>query len=268
MVLFDVLIFSAAFIIIYLYWNTPSELPIQETSARPKKSEGFTDKSVTATHTISNISMCPGMSKSFVAKNGDNHCCEGNPAGTDCEGITICTLSSTDKNNQKYPSCVKYLQDYYARKGLTVCPRSLPNYFEDDSGRRFCTNSRLNSSMNGPYSSSAEKCTVGGKGYMDTNSCEVRVALDRMPCPSPGCTKQPLNTRNESVILMAHFNDLSGIKHTCYDKESLFRLWENIYGPDWKAKTSHINPDRNILFCDVAKKYYIDKTLSKNQIDV
>jgi len=265
MVIFDVLIFSAAFIIIYLYWNTPSELPIKETSPRPKRAEGFTDSTV-ATTTVANISMCPGTSKSFVAKNGDNLCCEGNPAGTDCEGITICTLSSTDSN--KYPSCVKYLQDYYARKGREVCPRSLPNYFEDDTGKRFCTDSRLNAYLNGPYNSSAEKCTIGSKGYMDAKSCEVRVALDRMSCPSPGCTKQPIGMANEPVILMAHFNDSTGIKHSCYDKDSILRFWEKVFGPDWKAKTSHINPDRNILFCDIAKKYYIDKTLSKNQIDI
>lgn len=260
MVAFEILIFTAAIVVIYLYWN--SAVDISQSSEKPSKTkEGFT-----ATE-LSNISMCPLQTKAYVAKNGDNLCCEGNPNGTDCEGKVACTLSSM--NSKEYPSCYKYLSDYYARKSRDVCPRSYPNYYEDDKGRGFCTSSPLNAQLSaGP---SAPRCSVGGKGLLDPESCEVRLALDKMQCPSAGCSKSAFAPRNDKaypVILQANFTDSMRITRNCYDKNSVINFWRSIFGEEWKSRTSFINPDRNIMFCDVAKKYFIDKTLQKKDIDV
>jgi hypothetical protein len=265
MIIFETLVLTAAFIVVYLYWNTSFELPGTDTNSKQdsKSKEGFIDLGNSG---IANISMCPGTSKSYTAKNGDTLCCEGNPAGTDCEGKTICTLSST--GSRTHPSCAEYLKSYYAAKGKQVCPRSLPQYYEDENSRAFCTNGLLNQELNAPANKAAEQCSIGGGGMKDPKSCEVRVALDRMQCPAPGCQKFAQAFGNEPVVLMANFRDSSLMTHTCYDKDSLFHLWRDILGPDWRAKLSHIDFEHNINFCDVAKKYYIDKTLSRNKIQV
>ena len=256
MMIFEVLIFAAAIVVVYLYWNTPSNdiinTPVKETF------QGYM---------VQNISMCPGQSKAFVGKNGDNLCCDGNPNGTDCEGKTICTLSSV--NSKENPSCFVYLRDLYEKKGRSQCPRTIPNYYEDDNGRGFCTVANLNSQLNGPSERNAEKCTVGGKGMSDPTSCEVQVALDKMPCPSRGCSKSAiLPQKNKPVVFQAHFRDSGNITRSCYDTNSVVNFWRSTLGDEWSSKTSHINPDRNIMFCSVAKKYFIDKTLTKKDIDI
>lgn len=256
MIIFDVLIFSAAIVVIYLYWSTSSNDSIQTTVK--EKFEGSI---------IQNISMCPGQSKAFVGKNGDNLCCDGNPNGTDCEGKVICTLSSV--NSKENPSCFVYLKDLYEKKGRTLCPRRIPNYYEDDNGRGFCTISRLNSQLNGPSERNAEKCTVGGKGMVDPTSCEVQIALDKMTCPSRGCKKTVFSPqKNKPLVFQAHFTDSGNITRSCYDTNSVVNFWRSTLGDDWSSKTSYINPDRNIMFCSVAKKYFIDKTLTKKDVDI
>lgn len=262
MIVFETIVFSAAFIVIYLYWNTSFALPFS--LSPPRSEEGFLDTGVQ--ETVANITMCPGISKSYTAKNGDTLCCEGNPAGTDCEGKTLCTLSST--GTKQHPSCAEYLKASYAQKAKNVCPRSLPSYYEDDTGRSFCTNGTLNQELNAPNKTSAERCSIGQGGMNDPNSCEARVALDRMECPKSGCKKVAQAFGKEPVTLMATFRDSSGITRTCYDKDSLMNVWRETLGPDWRAKRSNIDFDANIMFCDVAKKYYIDKTLSRSKIQI
>ena len=273
MFIFEILVFSAAFIVIYLYWNTYPTAPVELTVA--EKKEGFSDvksrqarsSSSHSDNTIQNISMCPGISKSYVGKNGDSLCCEGNPAGTECEGKIICTLSST--NSKEHQSCAAYLVDLYKKKGWELCPRSIPNYFLDPRGKAFCTKSQLNNQLNGPQEASALKCNIGGNGMMDPQSCEVRLALDKMPCPSPGCQKDAfLVQQGTPVIMYANFKDSAQIQHFCYDTNSLISFWRSIFGDEWKSRTSHINPDRNIMFCDIAKRYFVDKTIQKKDIDI
>lgn len=291
MFIFEILIFSAAVILIYLYWNTYSFIPsnlgpggerrmlgpggerrmLGPGGERRKGEEGFADLGGSGSGSgnsqpTQNISMCPGISKSFVGKNGDNLCCEGNPAGTECEGKVICTLSST--NSKTNPSCAAYLFELYRKKGVEFCPKSIPNYFIDAKGRAFCTASRINNQLNGPQEASALKCSIGGKGMSDPESCEVRLALDKMPCPSPGCKKSAFSYRGGgTVILYVNFSDAAQIQHMCYDRASVIRGWRDTFGEEWKSKVS-INPDRNIMFCDVAKKYYIDKTIQKKDVDI
>jgi len=340
MLIFEVLIFAAAIVVVYLYWSSAidiSQAPVDsyiaktaetQTSATTKTKEGFVDADDTNIN-LPNISMCPNTSKAYVAKNGDNLCCDGNPNGTGCEGKTICTISAS--TNNKIPSCAAYLLNLYKKKSINFCPKELPNYYEDNSitsssedcigypspdrsirlfskedctikldgnwyssgecmrkeggsfswdmrnknttclGKKgaFCTRSPLNSALNGPANTNAERCTVGAGGIFDNNSCEVRLALNKMKCPSPDCSKDALKfTENNPVVLTVHFKDSSGISRTCYDTTSMIQYWQNLYGGEWKSKTSHINPDRNIMFCNVAKKYYIDKTVQKKDIDI
>ena len=222
--------------------------------------EGFSSQ-------LPNISMCPSQSRSFVGKNGDDLCCDGNPAGTSCEGKIICTLSST--SGKDHPSCAEYLEEYYRKKGREVCIRSLPNYYEDVNGKGFCTNSRLNLELNGPTNKNADKCSVGDRNMTNPESCDVKRALERMPCPSRNCKKIALEEgRGLPVIFQATFRDSSNITRSCYDTNSVQNFWHTIFGEEWKSKTSHINPDRNIIFCEVAKKYYVDKSIDKSQVDL
>uniref|UniRef100_A0A6C0IBX7 Uncharacterized protein n=1 Tax=viral metagenome TaxID=1070528 RepID=A0A6C0IBX7_9ZZZZ len=256
MLIFDVLVFSATIVVLYLWWN--STLDIALDSVPPVVKEGFT----TANGTVNNISMCPLSSKSYIDKTGDTLCCDGNVNGIECEGKTICTMSSL--NSKDYEACSTYLASYYARKGKELCPSHLSSYYEN-KGVSFCTNGSLAPTMDAPMSHTQRKCKVAG-GYTDATSCEIELELEKFVCPSPQCQKTALP--GNPVLLSASFKDLMGIYHSCYEDKSIFRYLAAIFGPDWKAKSSWLNPDRNVIFCSIAKKYFIDKTLQKNQIDI
>jgi len=258
MVIFDILVFSATIVVLYLWWT--STLDITLDSVPPVVKEGFT----TATGTVNNISMCPLSSKSYIDKTGDTLCCDGNVNGMECEGKTICTMSSL--NSKDNEACSTYLANYYARKGKEMCPSQLPSYYENKD-ISFCTNGALSPTMDAPMFQTQRKCKVAG-GYTDPISCEIELELEKFVCPSANCQKSALPTWGNPVLLTANFKDLMGMPHSCYEDKSVFRYLAAIAGPDWKARYSWLNPDRNILFCNVAKKYFIDKTLQKNQIDI
>ena len=257
MVIFDILVFSATIVVLYLWWT--STLDITLDSVPPVK-EGFT----TTTGTVNNISMCPLSSKSYVDKTGNTLCCDGNVNGMECEGDTICTMSSL--NSKDHEACSTYLANYYARKGKELCPSQLPSYYEN-AGKGFCTNGSLAPTMDAPMFQTQRKCKVAG-GYTDPISCEIELELEKFACISANCQKSALPTGGNPVLLTASFTDSMGMHHSCYEEQSVFRYLAAIGGPDWKARFSWLNPDRNILFCNVAKKYFIDKTLQKNQIDI
>jgi hypothetical protein len=52
--------------------------------------------------------------------------------------------------------------------------------------------------------------------------------------------------------------------HTAYSKKSVVR-YLNIVRPGWEKD---INIDRKIWNADVAKKFFIDRTISKDDIDI
>lgn len=336
MVLFEILIFAVAMVVIYIWWRNLSDMYIEDSTISKNNKENFKEG---FNDILSNLKMCPLTSKSYISKAGDTLCCEGNINGVDCEGKTICTLSST--NSTTTPSCSKYLQDYYTRKGNEVCPKSMSTYFV--SGNiDFCTKGPRNSSMDGPLQPTQETCKVKGD-FSDKTSCEVVKALEMFKCPSgttvgkisenvpevcgtlgkasPGATSANpgirIYTKDECdrlggnffkgeclrknggsysaicrglnipssttitcekhaiqyggktpVLLVSNFNDVQGMPHSCYEDNSIFRYLEAVGGVDWKSKYSWLNPDRNILFCSVAKKYFVDKTMGKDDIDI
>jgi len=269
MFIFELLVFSAVIVLIYLYWDASFNIPheIQDGKNHKNTKEGFTNNTTLTPQSLPNITMCPAPTKSFVQKNGDTLCCDGNPAGTECEGTTVCTLSSTTSKNM--PSCATYLMDLYIKRGAQLCPKTIPNYYINNSGKALCTVSKLNNELNGPNDLSADKCTISAGKMKDPDSCEVKVALDKMPCPSRGCKKVANSFgANHPVVLSANFKDSMNIMHNCYDTNSAIGYLRSIFGEEWKSKLSHINIDRNIMFCNVAKKYFIDKTLTKKDIDI
>jgi len=260
MLIFDVLIISATIVVLYLWWKSTLDITLDAEPKVPTTTkEGFT-----GTPTIKNISMCPLSSKSYIAKTGDTLCCDGNVNGMECEGKTICTLSSL--NSKDHEACSTFMKSYYAKKSKELCPKSLYSYYENE-GIGFCTNGELAATMDMPLFQTQRKCKVIG-GYTDPNSCEIELELEKFACPSPKCQKTALSTGGYPVLLTSSFKDAMGMHHSCYEDKSVFRYLAAIGGPDWKARFSWLNPDRNILFCGVAKKYFIDKTLQKNQIDI
>ena len=66
------------------------------------------------------------------------------------------------------------------------------------------------------------------------------------------------------LLLIVNFADSQGMPHTAYSKKSVVRYLNAVW-PTW---TQQINIDRMIWNADVAKKFYIDKTITKDDIDL
>jgi hypothetical protein len=62
---------------------------------------------------------------------------------------------------------------------------------------------------------------------------------------------------------VVNFTDTEGVPHMAYSRKSLIRYFNHHWGNDWQER---FNLDKRIWNADVAKKYFIDKTLSDADI--
>ena len=89
--------------------------------------------------------------------------------------------------------------------------------------------------------------------------------LEEYPCFGTNCTKQLVQYgRRTPLLLVINFTDAKGVPHTAYSKKSLIRYFDAVWG-DWKK---YINIDRFMWSAEVAKKLFVDKTITKDDIDL
>lgn len=223
--------------------------------------EGFKTNTNDINH---NLESCPQGMKSFYNLNGDIVCCEGDILANKCISDKQCILSGTSKDIQ---SCVNMVLNDYETKGVDYCMPSMPNYFEDGKIKG-CTNGKLNNTLSAPASKNQPTCYI----YLDhdtnlnsVNSCLNNKVLDSVQLFGNEATKTLIQPVPEKPILVAiSFIDNTGMHRTAYTKDSLVNFL-NATNPNWK---NQIDLTKNIMVAEVAKAYYIDRTISSNEIQI
>jgi hypothetical protein len=255
-----VLVFSILIILSIIYLLTP----IYENM---NMNENFTNQTHESFENYY-LSSCPSGYKSFYNTHGDIICCDGDIVANKCIGNRQCTING--RGTSDMPHCVAYLKQEYNDKSKSQCSASMPYYYEDKANnKKGCTSGALNNTMTGPKSDSQPICNI--YDTLDANknnkdSCYNQQLLDTMPCFGNNCTKyilQPIP--NKPALIAFGFTDTMGIYNTAYTRESLQNYLDAV-NPLWQ--NSGIDLTKNIHVAQVAKAYYIDKTLSQSDIQL
>ncbi len=211
---------------------------------------------------------CPSGYKSFYDSDGNLGCCDGQIVANKCIGDNQCTMNG--KGNKTMPDCVSFILNDYEQKSKQYCPLSLPSYFEDISkNSKGCTNGLLNDNLNGPKNNTQPTCIIYkslDENINSKNSCYNQKLLDDFPCFGNNCVKTIIQSNpNIPPLIMVGFTDSNGMYHTSYTRKSM-ENYLNKTNPNWR--NSGINLSKNINITEVAKAFYIDRTLQQSDIEL
>lgn len=236
---------------------------------------------------VPKIQTCPPDTISYIKKDGSQECCEGTVIDKKCSGKVVCSVTSA-KNG--IPTCTEYIDTLFKQRTQQFCPTNMYNYYDNWKGSRGCSNqiSADRSSGVGVNKCKIYKTEEDDLKYKD--SCYLLKKLSDTRCPTGEANKVLIPLGNEkdpfSYLYSCNFKDTHGLPRTCYDIESSTRDGYNAginpkknphnesrqYLKDWGYKgilklfDDHWGMRRHVLNCDVAKKYYIDKTMSDRDI--
>ena len=212
------------------------------------------------------LSACPSGFKSFYDNNGNIVCCDGQIVANKCLSDNQCTLNG--KGTPGMPNCTDVILAMYAEKSKSQCSKSMPNYFEDNTKKiKGCTAGSLNRTLTGPKTMSQQVCVIYPTLQENTNlkdSCTNQKLLDAVPCFSNNCTKEIVQPAPNAPPLVAiGFTDSTGMHRVAYTQKSLENFL-NATNPSWKNQG--IDLTKSINVAEVAKAYYVDRTLDQSQV--
>jgi hypothetical protein len=209
---------------------------------------------------------CPSGYNSFYDTDGSTMCCDGEIIANSCNGNKQCMLNGTSGS---IPNCTAFVMEDYKHKG-EQCPPSMSSYYEYMINKKIvkgCTAGPLNNTMDGPANTSQPKCTI--YSALDTNiqsvdSCYNQKELDNFPCFGKDCVKSLTQTKEKTPVLVTiTFTDSTGIQRTAHTRASMQRFL-NATKPNWKD--SGMDLSKNIAIAEVAKAFYVDRTLSQEDV--
>lgn len=212
--------------------------------------EGFTSE----TDDIS-LTTCPANTKSFVDEEGNTVCCEGDLENGKCLGKIACSIGVS-----KYPTCGRYYAAILEEKGRDRCPVSMPTYFEDmKSGVRGCVQGKRKQDGSAPLPGMkfCRLYTSKQDDEIKADSCSNQSLLDKTICPnfSPSTQKRILGYVPSAIIQCVASDKI------CMTDETYDRYMRKS-DPNWKTNFIRQDPASKLQVCSVAKRYYVDKTLS------
>lgn len=210
---------------------------------------------------------CPKGYKTYNLSNGDQACCNGDMIGKTCIGDS-CVL--TGSGGGTVPKCSSIMLKEYKEKGENVCPPSLPSYFEDEvNKKKGCTSGPMNNTRTGPQQPTQPVCVI--YSTMDENikskdSCWNQKEMEEFPCFGDNCTKTLVQTAaNTPVQIAIGFTDSTGMHRMAYTRESMTRFLDATK-PNWREKGMDL--DKNVNVAEVAKRFYVERTLGQDDIEL
>ena len=215
------------------------------------------------------LSACPSGYKSYYSNNGDNVCCDGEIIANKCLSDYQCTLNGTGTSDM--PNCTELIKRIYAEKAKEYCMPALPNYFEDKAKKiKGCMVGPLNNTMTGPRETYQPKCVIYDTFEKNTNSidsCANQKMLDLAECFGNNCSKQ-LSKFDQLAppLVVIQFTDNKGMPHMSYTRSSIENYY-NIVDPNWR-NNGWLNISKSIYVAEVAKAFYIDKTIEQKDIEI
>lgn len=226
-------------------------------SNEPNIAEGFESYYLTS---------CPPGYKSFYNNDGNIVCCNGDVIANKCLGDEQCTLNG--KGTPDMPNCVQAILKMYEEKGKSQCPPSMPQYFEDRAhNTKACTAGRLNDTLSSPRFPNQPACVIydtWDKNSLSKDSCYNQKQLDSAQCFGSNCTKeltQPIPTAPPLVAI--GFTDSTGMHRVAYSRQSLEGFLD-VSNPSWRNQGMDLS--KNINVAEVAKAYYVDRTMDQAQV--
>lgn len=210
------------------------------------------------------LSSCPAGYKSFYDRNGDIICCNGEVVGNKCIGNLQCTLNG--KGTEDLPNCVTAILQDYREKAKTQCPASMTSYYEDKSKDiKGCINGAYNDTLTGPRDTNQAVCKIykeWNQNYKD--SCYNQIMLNEAKCFGNNCSKQLIQPiPNAPILIGIGFTDSMGMYKMSYTRRSI-EDYLNAVWPQWK--NGWLDLSKNINVAEVAKAYYIDRTMDQSQV--
>jgi hypothetical protein len=248
-----VLLFSIAILLLIIYYNdTQSNMISLETFQNQNQNQY--------------LSSCPSGYKTFYDSTGDIVCCDGDIVANRCIGDNKCKLSG--KGTPDMPNCVDLLLKTYTDKSKSQCPNSMSTYFEDKSKKiKGCTQGELNDTLNAPKHTSQPVCNIYStfdENRLSKDSCYNYKMLDNVQCFGNNCTKEIVQpNQNAPPLVSVGFTDNSGMHRVAYTKQSM-ENYLDATNPSWRNQGMDLSKNINIV--EVAKAYYIDRTMDQSNI--
>lgn len=219
-------------------------------------SEGFQED-------IPYLSACPRNMVSFYLSDGRPACCDGPLTEGRCRFEDKCVM--TGKGTDDMPNCLDILSKEYKRKSSAQCPPSMPTYFEDrGSGRKGCTSGGLDADRQRPALPTQPSCRIYPtleENMDNADSCLLKKTMEETPCFGTNCTKSLTPTKPPVITLQ--FQDTMGMMRTAHPHASL-RYFLDKTRPTWKDQG--IRLENSLQVAEVAKAYYVDKTLESKDV--
>lgn len=194
------------------------------------------------------INTCPTFASEIQTSKGSTDCCQGDMVDGKCNGTTFCTKSPA------YPgvsACVDKWRDYFKEKGTSVCPATLPNYYEDvttSQSQKGCSAGPILQNGSLPSDASARQCTIypsEGDNRTKADSCYVERMRSMIQCPavsgqSPTTTLQRWFWKDNSLLAFfkCTYPFEIGMPDTCYDKRSVEVYWDS-EAPNWRTQPQY-----------------------------
>lgn len=201
------------------------------------------------------LQACPSGIQTFT-QNGNTFCCDGDIQNGQCNGRTVCSLST---NTADIPSCLTLLRKSLKEKGTRFCPKTIPNYFEKGTVRG-CTSGNRTVDGSGPKGGGriCKIYTLQADNIQKTDSCENIRRQDLTTCPQGGKPALlSLNPKMPAVLSCTIRPTGDPYPRTCYE-DGTFTTYLTATKQDWRTNMKF---DETLQFCSKAKAFYIDKTL-------
>jgi hypothetical protein len=232
----------------------------------------------TPTYALSNMlpaGACPSGYTNFTDPAGNTLCCGSSNIDIynhTCfapgpEGICSMSPGIEDTRNisgdvRHYPLCQKIsFQQQQARSG-NYCPRKYQHHVNipGSNGVYKCCAASLLPGATDCISNASCTGLIGQQNVFNTpNSCEAVLLQEKLICP-PGThmvNDMPGNTKTTKGLSLPI---CVGVKGNCIPKLALDSLRKIGLFQD-------INPDKNIMNCDVYSKIYVDRVWTKSQAE-
>jgi hypothetical protein len=236
-------------------------------------------KQFSPTYHLSNLlsaGTCPTGYTHFADSYGNSLCC-GSPnidvfshtcPSTGPDGVCSMAPGIVDSRQlsgdvKHDPICQEIIHQQQMSRSGALCPRRFPNHVNVPNSQGFykCCKGQPNSSKTDCAGGTSCSGLIGGQNMFNTPaSCETDRLLEKLSCP-PG-TNLVEKLRGTSI----RTRDLSipvcvGVKGNCIDKIALDELRLLGYFQD-------INPEKNIMNCDVYQKVYNERIWTQSQAEM
>jgi hypothetical protein len=207
---------------------------------------------------------CPSGYKSYHLSNGNTACCKGEIVANECMSDNACLLNGKGTMEK----CTTVITNEYKKKAMEQCPSSMSSYFEDMT-KKGCTNGPLNITLTGPQHANQQTCTIYNTMDLNLNSldsCSNQKEMDEFPCFGNNCMKSLVQAvPNAPVQIAVGFVDSNGMHRVAYTRASMQRFLDATK-PTWRGQGMDLS--KNVNVAEVAKAYYVDRTIPQEDVQL